>query len=120
MLATATLYEADQAAWDTIALSRPNIALMARRFYTTQTMERALGYGPSVIVKWVKKGGGVSMDADRRARAWLDQAKPNPTYTHVTTASQATPTATMLLVVAPDPAKVTKVLQLLGCDVTEI
>ena len=114
MLASSTLYEADQAAWDTIALSRPNIALMARRFYTTQSMEAALGYGPSVIVKWVKKGGGVSMDADRRARAWLDQAKP------VLKEKPAETTATMLLVVAPDPAKVTKVLQLLGCEVTEI
>ena len=109
-----SLYEQDPAAWDAIALYRPSIGEMARRFDTQQGMESALGYGPSVIVKWVRKRGGVSLDADRRAKIWLDSAnKPVPPKPQST--SQP-----MLLVACQDAAKVTRVLQLMGCEVTEI
>ena len=115
MLGKPTLYDLDQAAWDAIAVHRPNVAIMARHFAEATAMESALGYGPSVIVKWVRKRGGVSLDADRRARNWLDRQKSLAAATHA-----EKPSGVLLLVACQDPSKVTKVLQLMGCEVTEV
>jgi hypothetical protein len=115
MLEKPTLYDSDQEAWDAVAVHRPNVAIMARHFSEVTAMESALGYGPSVIIKWVRKRGGVSLDADRRARTWLELQARTVAATHADK-----PAGALLLVACQDPNKVTKVLQLMGCEVTEI
>lgn len=112
---TPSLYDKDQSAWDAIAVYRPNVAAVARQFSTESSMEDALGFGDSVITKWVKKRGGVSLEAERRAITWLAKqraATPAPP-------PAVAPSGTLLLVSCPDAARVTRVLQLLGCEVIE-
>jgi hypothetical protein len=134
MLKVMSLYDTNPQAWAGIAAESPACAEMARHFTKTRDMDAALNYSGGAVGHWVSGRSRVSRVSERRAREWLDARiapKANGTHTHVTTASQATqslfdlapppaPSGSMLLVVAPDPAKVTKVLQLLGCEVTEI
>ena len=133
MLKVMSLYDIEPQAWARIAADSPACAEMARHFTKNRDMDAALNYTGGCVGHWVAGRSRVSAASERRAREWLNARiapKANGTHTHVTTASQANqslfdlvpppPASAMLLVVAPDPAKVTKVLQLLGCEVTEI
>ena len=114
------LYADNKEAWDAIAMYRPAIAEMAKHFDATSLMEGALGYGPSVIIKWVRKRGGVSLEAERRAKKWLDvrvaqkaSIEPAPAVVHG---------GTMLVVACPKHmvGKAIKLLAVLGCEATEV
>ena len=111
-----SLYEQDAAAWDRIAKSgRPALRDMAGQFRELYEMEQALGFGHSVIKKWVA-GGNPSQTAERRAAAWLrDRAIVAPP------APPAAASATFLCVApAGNAAKVQKVLRMLGCEIIDI
>jgi len=114
------LYADNKEAWDAIAVYRPAIAEMAKHFDSPSLMEDALCYGPSVIIKWVRKRGGVSLEAERRAQKWLDTRhaprkaiEPAPDVAHG---------GTMLIVACPDHmvSKAIKLLAVLGCEATEV
>jgi hypothetical protein len=113
-----TLYEQYKPAWDRIATTRPNLARMAMHVASKPEMERALGYGSSVVVKWLSGHNTPSRESDFRAEKWLaERASPAPV-------EQAAPaSAALLLVACPSPdvaAKVQRVLAMLGCEVTEV
>ena len=112
------VYADNKEAWDAIAMYRPALAEMAKHFDSITLMETALCYGPSVIIKWVRKRGGVSLEAERRAKKWLDtriapKVAPEPATVHG---------GTMLVLASPDQmlSKATKLLAVLGCEATEI
>jgi hypothetical protein len=108
------LYDKNKADWDAIALYRPNAAKMASMFDDYASMENALGFGSSVISKWVQKRGGISQEAERRARTWLSkQDAPS---------AKKTTGAVVFLVACPDGTseKAMRILTMLGCDVTEV
>lgn len=115
-----TVYDDHKDAWDAIALYRPNISEMAQYFTDFRVMEAALCFGNSVVSKWVKKKGGVSADADRRAAAWLQHQKSNAGIVQFPPAV-AQQSAGVFLVAVPDGSrqKVTHILAMLGCEVTE-
>ena len=120
MLKVMSLYEANPEAWARIAAENPSCAEMARHFDKGRDMEAALNYSNGVVGHWVAGRSRVSAGSERRAREWLNaRIAPKATQALFDLAPPA-PASAMLLVVAPDPAKATKVLQLLGCEVTEI
>ena len=97
---------------------RPAIAEMAKHFDSTSLMEDALCYGPSVIIKWVRKRGGVSLEAERRAQKWLDaRIAPKPVIEPAVVHG-----GTMLIVACPEHmvSKAIKLLAVLGCEATEV
>lgn len=118
-----TLYEKNTVDWAAIGVYWPRLAEMACYFTDRPSMERALGYGPSVISKWVAKRGGISREAERRADVWLDNygtaAEPKRA---LETPYPAAGTASMFLIVCPagSEAKVQRVLALMGCEVTDV
>lgn len=123
MLKVMSLYDANPDAWGRIAINNPSCAEMARHFDKYRDMEAALNYSNGVIGHWVSARSRVSSGSERRAREWLDariKPKAKQTLFDLDPPPKSAPPSAMLLVVAPDPAKVTKVLQLLGCEVTEI
>ena len=111
----ASLYEQDAAAWDRMGKSgRPALRDMAGHFSEFYEMEQALGFGHSVIKKWVA-GGNPSQTAERRAAAWLrDRAIVAP--------PAPAPAAATILCVTPagKSAQVQKVLRMLGCEIIDI
>jgi hypothetical protein len=114
-----TLYDQYKPAWDRLSAARPNLARMAREFSDKREMERALGYGPSVIVKWLSGGNTPSRESEFRAESWLSEYLP----ARPALPSAATATAGKVLLVACFDAiatKVERILAMLGCDVTEV
>lgn len=112
------VYADNKDAWDAIAMYRPAIAEVAKHFDSITLMETALCYGPSVIIKWVRKRGGVSLEAERRAQKWLDaRTAPKPVD-----APPIVNGGTMLVVACPNQmvSKAIKLLAVLGCEATEI
>jgi|GEM_PF-5583851 len=113
-----TLYDANRTAWDQIAIYRPYTAEMAKHFIDFASMETALCYGSSVISKWVKKAGGVSAETDRRAKQWLSlkEKKIDGDKNIFSTRGK------VLLVACSDEvaAKAVLILELLGCEVTDV
>lgn len=112
------VYADNKEAWDAIAMYRPALAEMAKHFDSMTLMETALCYGPSVIIKWVRKRGGVSLEAERRAKKWLDaRLAPKPAVEPAVVHG-----GTMLVVACPDQmvSKAIKLLAVLGCEATEI
>ena len=123
MLKVMSLYDIEPQAWARIAADSPACAEMARHFHKTGDMDAALNYSQGVVGHWLAGRCGVSAKSERRAREWLDARiapKANQSLFDLDPPPKSAPPSAMLLVVAPDPAKVTKVLQLLGCEVTEI
>jgi hypothetical protein len=121
MLKVMSLYDIEPQAWAGIAAHSPACAEMARHFTKTRDMSEALNYSGAAVGHWLAGRCRVSRVSERRAREWLDSRiapKANPSLFDLD--PPPAPSGSMLLVVAPDPAKVTKVLQLLGCEVTEI
>lgn len=84
-----------------------SLAKMAARFETPGLMDAALGYS-SAAHKW-NNGRLPGNDAERRAKAWLAEARP----------TSKTSGADMLIVVCPDgiSAKAQRLLSALGCEV---
>jgi hypothetical protein len=113
-----TLYDQYKPAWDRISTTRPNLALMARHVDSKQQMEIGLGYGSSVVVKWLSGDNTPSRESEFRAEKWLaERASPAPVK------QPAPANAALLLVACPSPdvaAKVQRVLAMLGCEVTEV
>lgn len=113
-----SLYAENKEAWDAIAVYRPSVAEMSKQFKEASAMETALGFGPSVICKWVRKRGGVSLDADRRAAVWLDRQRNGQPV-----AAPASAAGVLMLVSCPDPAtaaKAARLLGVIGCEATEV
>ena len=115
-----TIYEQNKEDWAAIGVYWPRLAEMAGYFTDKPKMERALGYGPSVIVKWVSKRGGVSKEAERRADTWLNNYGADAESQQVV--EPAARPSSMLLVICPagTEAKVGRVLSMLGCEVTDV
>ena len=125
MLKVMSLYDIEPQAWARIAADSPACAEMARHFTKNRDMDAALNYTGGCVGHWVAGRSRVSAASERRAREWLNARiapKANQTLFDLEPLPppKSAPPSAMLLVVAPDPAKVTKVLQLLGCEVTEI
>lgn len=97
-----------------IAKQAPAIAEMARHFKDPRAMSVALGYEGSTVHHWIGGRNGISSKSDRLAREWLlkNQERQDEPEAEVD----------MILVAIPSGKyqKVSKVLSLLGCDVTEI
>jgi len=66
-----SLYEQFSEVFDQLAVYHPHVVEMTKHFSEAQAMERALCYGPSVVMKWAKRGNGISKEAERRAEQWL-------------------------------------------------
>ena len=117
----ASLYEQDAAAWDRLAKSgRPALRDMADQFQEFCEMEQALGFGHSVVKKWLDGRSNPSSTAERRAAAWLrDRASVAPASPPCAAPSQS---AATFLCVAPAGkyAQVQKVLRMLGCEIVDI
>ena len=115
-----TIYEQNKEDWAAIGVYWPRLAEMACYFTDNPKMERALGYGPSVIVKWLAKRGGVSKEAERRADTWLNNYGAGAEPQQVV--EPAAQPSSMFLVICPagTEAKVGRVLSMLGCEVTDV
>ena len=112
-----SLYEQDAAAWDRLAKSgRPALRDMAGQFQEFYEMEQALGFGHSVVKKWLDGRSNPSSTAERRAVNWLrDRSRP------ATPPPPAAASATFLCVApAGKSAQVQKVLRMLGCEIIDI
>jgi len=117
---TLNLYEKHKSEWDTIAVYRPHVAEMATHFIEASSMESALCYGSSVISKWIKRAGGVSLEADRRALEWLKRKKAPADAFPAPVAAMQVPRLLLVACTDETAAKVGRVLALLGCEVTEV
>jgi hypothetical protein len=118
-----SLYDQAPKQWDQIAASgRPNVALMARHFHDRRDMDDALGF-VKACGNWMRRGWGVSNSAEALAGKWVQEnLRPGPVIQESPAPEPAKPATagTMLLVIAPDPDKATRVLRLLGCEVEAV
>ncbi len=110
-----SLYSINKEAWDKVADAGGEcLREMAKHFEMCADMDRALGF-KNAASNWHAGRSGFSLDANRRARAWL-QAKDAE-------AEQQVKETGDLLLVACRPGmaeKAKRVLAVIGCDVTEI
>lgn len=123
MLAKLNTYDSNPEAWARIAAYAPSVAEMARHFYKYSDFERSLGYGNSVISHWVSGRSRVSMESERRARRWLNEHIATRQVQDVLPPQKPEPEKSenpLLLVACKDVARTKKVLELMGCEVTEI
>lgn len=100
--------------FDRIAKAAPAVAEMAKHFNDPRAMSIALGYEGSTVHHWIAGRNGVSSKSDRLAREWLLKSQERQ--------DKPEDEVDMILVAIPSGKyqKVSKVLSLLGCDVTEI
>lgn len=110
-----SLYDINSEAWDMVAAAGGEyLREMAKHFEMCADMDRALGF-KNAASNWHAGRSGFSLDANRRARAWLQakDAKAEP---------QAKEIGDLLLVACPPgmAEKAKRVLAVIGCDVTEI
>lgn len=118
MLKLTSLYEQNPAAWDALATAGyRGAAEMAKHFEKCSVMDRVLGFENSVAA-WHRGAAKPSGTAEARCNQWLDANVRN-----VSAAPTINVTQGALLLVACDSGsaeKAKRLLQILGCEVTEV
>ena len=116
-----SLYDQNPSAWDSIAQTRPKTAELARKMASYADMENALGYGNTVVCKWVDGTNRVSLETERRARAYLIASRATPPAPQL--AQEKPGTGSHLVMVACNSeqlSKLIKVAAVLGVEVIEV
>ena len=115
-----TLYDQCKVECDKLAdQGFTGISEVSKHFRIAAEMDRALGY-ENAAARWMRGAGFPSMQAERRARAWLVQNAPS--REQVSQAEMELPSGALFLV-ACDQSKAErarKVLALLGCEVVDV
>tara|TARA_R110000868_G_scaffold404847_1_gene683489 strand:- start:542 stop:898 length:357 start_codon:yes stop_codon:yes gene_type:complete len=113
-----SLYETYESKWKSIeAKGFVSLPEMAKHFSRLGMMDAELGYA-NAASKWCGKAASVpSMEAERRARNWLDERAACQTPR-----SDPADSAKTFLVICPQESgeKVQKILALLNCDFVEV
>lgn len=118
-----TLYEKHKDSFDKIAVHRPQVAELSKHFNDFRSMEQALGFGTSVVSKWVSLKCAVSHEAERRAITWLNMQKQLSLSATPQPAAPVAPASSsmMLVICQPDNvAKVQRILTIMGCEFTDV
>lgn len=106
----------------------PNTAAMARRFSHPEDMDDALGYSRGAVKHCARGDANVSRRTEKRATEWLAQADAPqlalaPIPQNAAPAPAEANSGPVMLLGAGTAAsmhKATRVLELLGCEVTPI
>lgn len=104
----------------------PNLARMMEIFARQVDMDRALGTSGAVS-NWCRRKNAPGQLYERRAEKYLDDLAAPPSLqaaaveSRIVKSAPAAPSeATLLVVVKGDPAKLMRVLDLMGCEAVAI
>lgn len=116
-----TVYDQNPSRWDELAKDTPCLAQMAKMFRDVNQMEFALGYkgGGSTIRKWITGHNGISQHSENVARSWLERGA----YVAPKQIEPQQPSKQSMILILCDAskvAKVTRVLEVMGCEVVEV
>lgn len=121
-----SLYAQNQVAWDRIAaMGCESLMEMSKRFDLCADMDRALGF-KNAVAKWHRGANRPSISADMRARAWIvenvEQSDPDPVPSQMILDLKDKPKVITMLVTCDSDQlpKVSRVLNIIGCNVVEI
>lgn len=119
-----SLYEQFSEVFDQLSVYHPNVVEMAKHFSDAPSMERALCYGPSVVMKWAKRGNGISKEAERRAEQWLANMIKHEEAPQQDQAPAHKAEESVMLVVTCSSREIAekceRLLSVLSCEVVEI
>jgi len=117
-----TVYDQNPARWDEIGKTRPFLCQMAKLQVNITEMEYALGYkgGGSTIRKWITGHNGISEHSENVARQWLHRGAYVPPKVSAHVPAAVKQSMVLILCDAAKVAKVTRVLEVMGCEVVEV
>lgn len=117
-----SLYEQAQGFWDSISGHRPYTVQLSKMVASFHEMEAALGYGNSVVKKWISGENRVSLETERRAGAFVRAAKSMGAQQDQANKAHASGDDAFVVLVACNSSqlqKLKKIAAVLGFEVVE-